>query len=259
MTPSYRPMSRLAALITALAALITPATATAQQFFNPGHADKFLRMEVHGLAGGSTILQNYASCFDEITSFDQNMGFSGGLGAVATFGIRDWLGLSTEFNILASNSSATALMAGRPDSPYATVTLRNRYYTINIPVYVRVNFNLASRVRWNVIGGIYYSLGLSGHQHQDVYTSYVNSLGQLINIHDSLRPDYYRSSGAFVNSSLRADWGIIFGTGIEASSRVSVGLRALIGLRNMAYITDSGTSRPSIHNTALYATLGYLF
>lgn len=258
MTASHLRLTAIA-LLTAISALALPVAASAQRFFDPGPADKFLRLEVHGLAGGSTILQNYAGSFDEITSYDQHMGFSGGAGAVATFGLRDWLGLATEFNFLASNSSATVMMAGQPATPYAAVTLKNRYYTINIPVYVKINFNLATRVRWNLIGGIYYSLGLAGHQTQNVYTSYVNSLGQLINIHETLKPDYYRSSGAFINSSLRADWGIIFGTGIEASSRVSVGFRALIGLRNMAYITDSGTTRPSVHNTALYATLGYLF
>lgn len=248
--------------ITALLAAITlmlPAGASAQQFFDRGPADKFLRMEVHALAGGSTILQNYTGCFDAITSFDQHFGFSGGAGAVATFGIRNWLGLSTEFNFLASNSSASVMIAGQPGVPFSTVTLRNRYYTINIPVYVRINFNLAPTVRWNLIGGIYYSLGIGGHQKQSIYASYVNSLGQLINLHDTYEPGYYRSSGAFINSSYRADWGLILGTGIEASSRVSVGFRALLGLRNMSYITDSGTTRPSVHNTALYATLGYLF
>lgn len=243
----------------AIIAALLPATSSAQQFFDRGEADKFLTMEVHALAGGSTIIQNYAGCFDAITSFDQHFGFSGGAGAVATFGIRDWLGLATEFNFIASNSSATVMMAGDGSTPVSALTLKNRYYTFLLPVYVKVNFNLAPRVRWNLIGGIYYSLGLGGYQKQNIYTSYVNDLGQLINIHATLKPGYYRSSQAFINSSYRADWGLIVGTGIEASRRVSVGFRALIGLRNMAYITDAGTTRPSIHNAALYASLGYIF
>lgn len=250
--------SSAAAALLAVAATASP-EAAARDFFDNGPADKFLSLEVHALIGGSTTLQNYAGTFDAISSYDQHTGFSGGAGAVATFGLRDWLGLATELNFLVNNSSATVLVAGSGDTPFSAMTLKNRYYTLNVPVYLKVNFNIADRARWNVMGGFYYSLGLDGYQKQNIYTSYVNTFGQLVNIHDTLRPDYYRSSGAFINSCYRADWGLTFGTGFDLGSHVAVGFRAMIGLRNIAYITDAGTQKPSIHSTAFYGTLGYRF
>lgn len=248
----------LVALIVLIAATIAQ-SASAQDFFDKGPATQFISFDVHGLMGTSTITQNYESKFDEISSYSQHPGLSVGAGVGATLGFKNWLGLTTEFNLVANNSSATVMIAGKGDNPYAAMTIRNRYYVIDVPTYIKVSFNLSQDIRWNLIGGVYYSLGYAGCQKQNIYSSYLNDLGQLININQQIKPDYYHSKNGFINSSMRSDIGVIFGSGFDLGTRITVGFRGEFGLKNVAYIPESSIDKPNIHNLAFRGSVGWRF
>lgn len=246
------------ALSLGTAALLAPA-AEARDFFDTGAADRFLTIDVHGLIGGSTLTQNYATKFPEFSRFDMDFGVSGGVGAGVTFGLRDWLGLTTELNCLVNSSSANAIMEGYNRSGTSVMHLSNTYLTFQVPVLVSVRFNVSENVRWNVSGGLYYSLGVTGTQRQDLYSSYLNELGQLVNIHATLKPDYYKDSGAFINSSYRADWGAVIGSSVDVGKHFTIGVRSSIGFTNVADISEDGTVTPNVHNLAIHALLGWRF
>lgn len=250
-------------IIRTLSALVLSAAASlplaARDFFDTGAADRFLELDVHLQAGTSAITQNYKSKFPLLTQFDMNPGASFGAGVGATFGLRDYLGLSTELNFMCNSSSGSGAIAGDGATPASSVFIKNRYYGVDVPVYVSVRFNLSENVRWNVEGGAYYSLGFCGSQKQQIYTSYINDVEQLINLSTKVNTDYYRGNEGFGSTSYRADWGLIVGTSVDVNRHVTVGVRAHLGLKNVAYVPENAIVRPNVHNMAFHGTIGWLF
>lgn len=236
-----------------------PLRAGAAEFFDTGSADKFIEIGVHGLAGTSTLLQNYRSCYPAITCLDMSAGFAGGFGASATFGLRNSLALSTEFNFMARNSSISMAFRGTDVIPTSSIFLSNRSYSFEVPVYVSVRFNLSDDVRWNLLGGFFYSLGLSDSQHQTIMSSYINELGQMINIYETAKTGYYNDPEAFINSQYRSDWGLMAGTSIDVWKHITVGFRVMFGLKNVANDSESGIVNPRVRNIAALGTVGWRF
>ncbi len=239
--------------------LIAPVHSAAADFFDTRPADKFLEIGIHGLAGTSTLLQNYQSCYPAITDIDMSAGFAGGVGGSVTFGLRNYLALSTELNFMARNSSTSMAFRGTDEIPTSAIYLSNHSYSFEVPVYVSVRFNLADNVRWNLQGGFYYSLGLTGTQHQTLMSSYINELGQMVNIYEKVDADYYNDPDAFINSQYRSDWGLMVGTSIDVWKHVTVGFRTMFGLKNVANDSDSGTIHPRVRNLAALGTVGWRF
>lgn len=249
----------IAAATAAIACIATAPGAAAARFFDPGPARHFLELEVHATVGTSTVIQNYDAKFAAITEFQMSPGFAAGAGAKVTFGLRDWLGLATELNATLNNSSASMAIAGDGATPASTLFLHNHYYVLKVPVYLSLRFNVSDNVRWNVEGGIYYALGLGGSQKQSIYSSYINDLGQLVNIHANLKTGYYNDPDAFINSSYRSDWGVHIGTSFDLGRHATVGFRTQIGVKNIANISDAGITRPSVHNVTAMGCLGWRF
>lgn len=254
------PTRIVTAILTSIAlSFITPAASHGAEFFDTRPADRFMEIGIHGLAGTSTLLQNYQSCYPVISDIDMSSGFAGGIGGSVTFGLRNYLALSTELNFMARNSSIDMAFRGTDEIPTSAILLSNRSYSFEVPVYISVRFNLADNVRWNLQGGFYYSLGLTGTQHQTLLSSYINELGQMVNIYEKLDADFYNDPDAFINSQYRSDWGLMVGSSVDVWKHVTVGFRVMFGLKNVANDSESGTINPRVRNLAALGTVGWRF
>lgn len=250
--------SMFRAITIALCALLTmPNRAEAVDFIDYGPATDLIETDVHFLIGGSAILQNYSGCFSEIRELNASMGTAYGVGAGAVFGLRKYLGLGTEFNITVNNNRINMAVTNDDVTSVSNIFLRNRYYYMNIPLYLSFRFGLASTIVWNVDTGLYYSYGFAGSQKQTIYNSTVNDLGQLVPRVLESKPGYFNNGGTFVNRFRRGDIGLHLATAVTFGRRISVGGRVQIGLKNISHTT--GLKNPNIHNINVMATLGYKF
>ncbi len=252
--PDMRHMSVMAGL---LMTILVAFGASAQSFVDYGPAPRFLELEIHGIAGNSRITENYVGCFPMISQMNTSPGTSLGVGVAAVFGLRNWLGLGTEANILRGNYRMDLAVSAEDGSSMSNIFLRNGMTYLEIPLYLQFRFNIARNVRWRVNGGVYYAYGLAGHQSQDIYNAQVNQLGQLVSTSISIKPSYFCNGSTFINAFRRSDIGIHLATSL-LFGRVSIGGRLGIGLKNIAYIPGGrGIVTPNIHNINYTLTVGY--
>lgn len=220
-------------------------------------AKNFLDVDVHALVGGSTVMQNYRNSFPEIDNLNINMGFRGGLGARATFGLREYLGLSTELNLVVRNYNMSLVAGAEGTEGITGVQVDNRTYVINVPVAVTLRFMIAKNVKWLVDAGIYYSYGFSGRQKQDIFAGTVNALGELVTVYEHIKTDYFSSSHTFLNSFRRGDYGIHVGTYLDFGPHLRIGARLQTGLKNTSF--SYGVANPSVRNFDFCGSVGYRF
>lgn len=248
------------AFVAALIALFGTVGAYARVPIDYGRAHKLVEADVHMLIGGSTITENYVSCYPEIREMNTSPGTSVGLGLTGVLGVREWLGIGVQLNLLANNFRTDLAVSDEAARTQSVVFLRNRVYYANIPVYAQFRFNLAAGIRWKVDAGLYYSYGLGGKQKQSIYHSEVNILGQLVPTDVVVEPGYFNTPQTFINSNYRGDIGIHIGSGI-AFKRFNVGAWMQMGLKNMAYVPQ-GTpiyKSPNVHNASYRVVIGYNF
>lgn len=242
---------RLAAVVL-LAAI--PQLASAQ-FVSFAPAKKMLEVDAHVFAGTTGIIQNYGNTFSSLTEVtaDNGAGIGGGFGAV--FGIREWVGFGTELNILFANNKLNMAVSNAEAVSMSNIFVRNRYSYINIPLFMSFRFNILPGLRWNVDAGIYYSYGLGGRQHQTIYRSYVNDLGQLVPVTVETKTGYFRNDDTFLNSYYRGDIGLHLATALQFGKHFFVGMRFQVGMKNISY--NHGIVNPDIHNLNFTGCLGY--
>lgn len=252
-------MKKLISTLFVLALMIATAapSATARDFFDRGPASKFIELDLHVMLGGSALNQNYKSCFSEVKELGSAMGVSGGVGASGEIGLRDFLALGTQLNVIVANSRLDIAVSNDNQTSISNIFLNNRAYYINIPLYLSFRFNPASNLRWNVDGGVYYAYGFAGSQKQTIFNSMVNDLGELISQVSSTKPSFFGSDQTFVNKFLRGDIGVHIATGLLFARHYHIGLTADFGIKNIS--STAGIKNPTIHNTLVLATLGYRF
>lgn len=243
-----------------LAAVILSACASgivARDFVDFSRADHFLDIGVHGIGGAHVVTENYMGCFSEISEMNTSAGPAVGVGVSVVFGLHDWFGVGTQLNLIYRRFRSNMAVTNENITSVSNIFLRNHTTTVNIPVFVQFRFNAASNVRWKVDTGMYYSYGVAGRQKQSIYTSQVNSLGQLVNNRISNKVPFYNSSETFINSYHRGDIGLHLGTSLEFSRRFSVGGFVQMGLKNVACIPGNvGIKCPNIHNLTYCLTIG---
>lgn len=222
-----------------------------------GRPAKFLDIYVHVMAGGSYMTENYTSCFPEISDLNTSMRPAYGAGVGARFNIRSFLGLGTELNFTRNGFGMDMAVIGRGAQSVSNVFQSNTYYKVDIPLYVTFIFNLSQAVRWNVDGGLYYAYGIGGKQKNTIYDTRTNDLGQLMMSVTPYEADFYKDSRAFINSYDRGDIGLYLATGLTFSNHLKVGIRAHIGMSNLAYST--GIVRPNTHTMDFMAMVGWQF
>ncbi|MDE6175920.1 MAG: PorT family protein [Paramuribaculum sp.] len=250
-----RQITLLAILFMALTILRPEAKGV--EFCNHGAPDKFLSLETQLMIGGSGITQNYGSSFPEIRDINASMGVGWGLGVVAEFGIRDYLWLGTQVNMIVNNNKLDVAVSNANATSISNIFLSNRAYYLNFPVYLSFKFNIAAPVRWNVDFGGYYSYGFAGSQKQTIYNSLVNELGGLINRTFTSKPSFFNNNSTFINRFCRGDIGVMVATGLTFAGHYHIGVRSTIGLKNIS--KSSGIVNPNIHNATIMVTLGYRF
>lgn len=217
----------------------------------------FIEVEVHALGGGSSITQNYRGCFPQIQNLNVNMGYSLGLGARAVFGLRNYLGLGTELNLLLNNYNMDMAVLGSDHMSMSAVFVDNRFYYLNIPIFMSFRFNVAKSVRWNVDAGMYYAYGIGGTQKQRIYRAGINEMEELVPQVVNVKTGYFHSAETFINSFNRGDIGVHLGTSLNFGPHLSVGCKFQIGLKNSA--RKNGIVNPNIHNYNLHGVIGYRF
>lgn len=222
-----------------------------------GRAARFIDIDVHVMAGGSYMTENYMSCYPEMSDLNTSMRPSFGVGVGARFNIRGFLGLGTELNFTRNGFNMDMAVIGSSGQSVSNVFQRNTYYKVDIPVYVTFLFNLSRTVRWNVDGGMYYAYGLSGKQKNTIYDTRSNDLGQLMMSVTPYDADFYKDSRAFINSYDRGDIGLHLATGLTFSGHLKVGVSARIGMSNLA--NSTGLVKPESHTMDFMATLGWQF
>lgn len=220
-----------------------------------GQSKRFIDVEVHALIGGSYMTDNYTSCYPEISDLNTTLGPSFGLGVGAQFNLTRTIGLGTEFNI--SRNAFKMDMAVVGPQSVSNVFQRNTYYKIDFPVYVRLNFDLAGAVAWNVDAGLYYTYGLGGRQKSNIYDTRSNDLGQLMLSMTPIRADFYKDRNAFINSYDRGDIGLHVASGLTFNNHFCIGVRAHIGFKNLAHST--GLVKPDMHTMDFRACIGWRF
>ena len=219
--------------------------------------DDFIDFDVHALVGGSYIMENYVSCYPEISDLNAGMGAAFGVGAGVRFNIRGYLGLGTELNFTRNAAKMDMAVVGSDRNSVSNVFQRNSYYKVDLPVYLTFMFNLSGTVKWNVDAGMYYSYGTGGKQKNTIYDTRANELGQLMMSVTNYKADFYNDSRAFINSYHRRDIGIHLATGLTFGGHLKVGVRAHIGCSNIAYST--GIVKPSSHTLDFLGLVGWQF
>ncbi len=215
---------------------------------------RLLDIDVHALVGGSYVTENYKDCFPEISDLNAGMGLAVGVGLGARFNLTRTFGLGTGINYISSRGTLDMAVTGQQSASISNVFQRSHYYAFDFPVYVSFSPCIANGVRWNFDIGLYYSYGTSGKQKNVIYDAKTNELGQLMTTRTVLETDYYKD-GAFINSFKRADIGLHVDTGVTFLDRLRLGLRAHIGLKNVAKST--GLKNPSCHNINIMAVAGW--
>lgn len=237
-----------------MSSLVVPAAGTDSR-----QAQRFFETDIHLMVGGSTVMQNYTSCFPEIRELSSSMGTGWGVGLSAELGLRSYLALGTQINLLASSNRVDFAISNENATSVSNVFLKNRFYYLNFPVYLSFKLALTPSVRWNVDGGFYYSYGVGGHQRQAAYTSIVNPMGQLITRSTVTHPAYFENDGTFINRFLRGDIGLYAATSLTVRTHYSVGVRTMVGFKNTSTVGENGIKNPRIQNLNLMMVLGYKF
>lgn len=253
----HKRQSYITKLMVGIVMLASTLSATAGDFFCKGPAPKFIEVEVHAMAGSSKMIQNYASCFEEIHDLNNAVGTAWGFGAALEFGLRDYLALGTQINLLTFNSRQNMIVANQAATASSTVFLSNRSHYLNFPVYLSFRFHPASNILWNVDFGAYYSYGLGGHQRQIFSNTVVNELGDLVSDISVNKPSFFNDNRTFINRFDRGDGGIYLATGLNFARHYHLGVRSTIGCKNISQ-TD-GIKNPNIHNITLLFVVGYRF
>lgn len=241
-----------------LLAAAASVSASAEGLIDTGKSDDIIDISGQVLFGGSYVTNDYANCFGQISDLNTSMRPAWGVGAVVKFNFNNFVSLGTGLNVTFNSSRMDLAVTGREGATsISNVFLRNKYRYIDVPVFVSFGFNIASKVRWNVDAGAFYYYGIGGSQKATVYDARVNELGQLITNITNIKTHYFNDDNAFINSYRKTDIGIHLGTGLTFSRRISIGIMAHFGLKNVA--NTNGLIHPSCHNLNFFATVGYHF
>ncbi|WP_300949071.1 outer membrane beta-barrel protein [uncultured Duncaniella sp.] len=234
-------------------------TAMAEQpiFADHNRTEKFLDIDIHALAGGSIITENYMSCYPEISDINTRMGPACGIGVGARFNLREFLGLGTELNFTRNSGETDMAVSGSNSHNVSRVFQTNNYYKLDFPVYVSFIFNISGSVKWNVDTGMYYSYGTGGTQKNSIHDTKANNIGQLVMSVSDLESGFYNDHSGFINSYHRSDMGFHLATGITLGRHMRIGARTQIGLSNIA--NSTGIVKPTCRTLNFLGTIGWQF
>lgn len=222
-----------------------------------GAEDRFVSLNVHLMGGGDYVTNNYQKCFPEVSDCNSSMGLALGIGAEGTLRVGKRWKIGTGLNLVRNARRMDMAVLGADRRTASNVFQRNRYYALDIPVFMRWEASIATGVRWNVDCGLYYGYGTGGNQKNTIYDAKINELGQLITSQTTTDAGYYDDDNAFINSYKRADIGLHLATGLTFKGHLTVGLRTHWGWKDVSRST--GIVNPSAHNVDVMALVGWSF
>lgn len=229
----------------------------AGDFVDFSKANRFIEVDVHALAGVSSIFQNYQTKFPQIQNLNINNGGSFGVGGKAVLGIRNYLGFGTAIDVLVNNYNYDMAILGSDNMSMSSVFIDNRNFFVNIPVFLSFRFNVDNNVRWNVDLGMYYAYGFAGTQKQRIYRAQINAMDELVPELVNLKTDYFHSSSTFISPFNRGELGLHLATSLNFGKHLIVGARMQIDFKNSA--RHSGIETPYVRPFYFHGTIGYRF
>lgn len=225
-------------------------------FMDTSRSDDFVEVELHALAGATTVSQNYSDCVPAMTEMHVTPGWGAGIGASVSFVIRDFLALGTQFDLRMSNNRYDMTLLS-PSERTSTLYLDNRFYDINIPIFISLRFNVADNVKWTVSGGTFFALGFGGHQKADIYNTYNNSLGQMVTSHIYEKHEYFGDEFPVIHNVADFDIGMYLATALVVNRHYTVGVDFQLGLRDLA--KNTAVFEPTVYNRSCLFKVGYIF
>lgn len=244
-------------VLTALALFFSALPMRSADFVDFSPAKRMLEIDVHALAGTSSVIQNYKSEFPQIQNLNVNMGGSFGAGFRAVFGIREYLGFGTALNVTLNNYNIDMAVIGSDNMSMSAVFIDNRFYYVNIPIFMSFRFKVDKSVRWSVDAGLYYAYGFAGTQKQRIYRADINAMDEIVPQLENIKTDYFHSRESFINGFNRGDLGLHLATFMNFGPHLTVGVQYQIGIKNASRAT--GVVNPSIHNHSFHGIVGYRF
>lgn len=221
--------------------------------------DRFINIGVHVGDGLSTVRQNYATQIGSVASFTLTPGNVFDLGATAILNVRDFFGIGTGLDFTVSNYdyNLTMIDAGEQNGTLNTLYSDNRFYSLDIPLYLRFAFNLGTRVRWTWELGSYINLGLGGHTDVSTYRSSTNALGQSQVTNSKFHNKYFNDDNGIINRIATTDTGLHLATGLVYKRHFTLNAVLHVGFRDLA--RNFGVYKTELYNLNLIFKAGYLF
>ncbi len=249
-------MKRYILLSLVVAVSVMASRAGEKPFFDTSRSDDFLEMELHAMAGATSVGHNYSDCIPALDEMHVTPGCGFGVGASVRFVIRDFLaiGTQTDFRIYNNRYEMTLVT---PSERTSTVYLLNHYYDVNFPVFASLRFNVADNVRWDVDGGAFFALGFGGYQESDIYNAYINSLGQIVTAHVSEKHGYFKDDFPVIHNVANFDVGLHLASSLVFNGHYTVGIAFQLGLRDLAY--NTAVFEPALRNRSCMFKFGYIF
>lgn len=220
-------------------------------------SDHTVEIGIHAGDGVTSIRQNYTKAIPSLTDFDLTAGNDFVVGASAVIPVRNHLGIGTRIEFAASNYRWSMTMVDRANSTLSVVNCRNHFYTIDLPAYIQLRFNVGTRVNWRTEIGAYLSLGMGGNSKIKETASSTNSLGQSQVAVQYFKDKYFEDSNPVVNGINNTDWGLHIATGFVIDRHWSLNWTLRAGARDIA--KNMGVLDISIHSLSAFFSVGYIF
>lgn len=228
-------------------------------FIPKGSPDKLVTVAAFAGDGVSTIRQNYPSQISSVGSFTLTPGNSFIFGATCVINLSNFVGVGTSVGLSVNNYyyNLTALNQNGQSGTLTSLYSANRFTSLDIPVFLQMNFNISTQVCWRNRFGFYLSRGLGGYTHNTTYRSSTNDLGQSMVTHTIYESDYYNDGDGLLNRLSAFDYGLHLATGLTIFRHYNIGVGLNVGFKNIA--SNFGVYDTKVRTLSFHAKLGYTF
>ena len=249
-------MALVIAIVTCLIGQAAP------PLMNTGRPDRLISLSAHLGEGIYTVRQNYSKAYENVTSFKLSPGNRFAVGAEAVLHVRNFFGVGTSFDFAVNNYnfSMTRLYGANAESVanISTMYSDNRVYTIDIPVFLRFTFDLATsrNVKWINEIGAFLTRGIGGKTKITTYGALATQFGEIHMNHGKFDNPYYDNEDGIVNTIERNDAGMHIATGITVD-KIEVKCTFHAGLKNIAL--NYGLLNTKLYTMSFELNAGYIF
>lgn len=245
-------------IILTLAATATASAVMAQSaLLDTSRPQKTVEIGISVGDGINTITQNISTAVPDVTEFSLTPGNRFTAGLTALMPIRRFFGIGTAIDFSVNNYNWNLTTLDRDEGTLTSLYTSNRYYTVDIPVYLQFSLNLGSRVRWTNDLGMYISLAAGGDSKTRSYTSWTNSLGQSQVTDASFSRKYFNDDDPVIFGIKGTDTGLHIATGIVVSDHYAVKAEFRTGFTDIA--KNYGVLDVHAHSMSLTFKAAYIF